>query len=61
MRVRTVATTVMVLGVFASHDSAFGTGYADPQSACDRAIARAMAIDPASDMFGAGPGLPRLR
>jgi hypothetical protein len=41
--------TVIVVALLASLVSACGTGSTDPQSACDTALAQAMAIDPASD------------
>ena len=64
MRMRTVARTVMVLGMLGVLVSARGIGYADPQAVCDRAIAQAMAVDPASDTIravgGAVAGCPSL-
>jgi hypothetical protein len=53
---RTLAATVLLLGIFASFVTACGTAPADPQSACDQAIAQAIAIDPASDTVSAVDG-----
>jgi hypothetical protein len=49
MIVRTAATTVMVLAVLAGLVAACASGSTDPESACDAAVAQAVAIDPASD------------
>ena len=53
---RAVATSLIVVGVLGTLVSACGTGYADPQSACDQAVAQAMAIDPGSDTVQAVDG-----
>jgi hypothetical protein len=49
MIARTVAPTLLILVLLAGLVSACGTGYTDPQSACDAAVAQAVAIDPNSD------------
>ncbi len=46
---RTVAMTVLVLAIVGIVASACTTATADRQTACDRAVAQAMGIDPASD------------
>jgi hypothetical protein len=53
-----------MLGILASFASACGSAAADGQSACDQAIAQAVAIDPGSDTVtsadGAIAGCPSL-
>ena len=56
MSVRKVARSALVVGVLGILASGCGTGSPDPQSACDRAIAQAMAIDPHSDTVRAVDG-----
>jgi hypothetical protein len=46
---RTVVTTVLLLGLLGSLVTACGSATADRQAACDQAFAQAIAIDPASD------------
>jgi hypothetical protein len=45
---RTLTTTLLLLGLLGSIVTACGSASADPQSACDQAFAQAMAIDPGS-------------
>ena len=56
MAVRRVAWSLIVVAAFGSLISACGSGYPDPQSACDQALAQAMAIDPGSDTVEAIDG-----
>lgn len=58
---RTVATTVLMLAVVGSFVTACGSATADQQSAdgqsaCDQAVAQAIAIDPGSDTVGGVDG-----
>ena len=46
----------MVVAVLGTFIWACGSGYPDPQSACDQAVAQAMAIDPGSDTVHAIDG-----
>jgi hypothetical protein len=46
---KTVATTVLLLGILGSFVTACGSATADQQSKCDQAFAQAMAMDPGSD------------
>jgi hypothetical protein len=53
---RTIATTVLLLGILGSVVTACGSATADQQSACDQSFAQAMAIDPGSDTVNAVDG-----
>jgi hypothetical protein len=53
---RTIATTVLMLGLLGSFTAACGSATADPQSACDQAFSQAMAIDPGSATVSAVDG-----
>jgi hypothetical protein len=53
---RTVTTTLLVLGILGSFVTACGSASADPQAACDQAFAQAMAIDPGSATVDAADG-----
>jgi hypothetical protein len=61
---RTVATTVLLLGLLGSVATGCGSATADRQAACDQAFAQAIAIDPGSDSVdavdGAIAGCPSL-
>lgn len=56
MAARRAAWSILVVALIGTLISACGTGYSDPQSACDQALARAMAIDPGSDTVQAVDG-----
>jgi hypothetical protein len=53
---RTRVATILLLGILASVITACGSATADSQSACDQAIAQAVAIDPASDTVSSVDG-----
>jgi hypothetical protein len=54
---RTIATTVLMLGLLGSTlVTACGSATADQQSACDQAFAQAIAIDPGSATVSAVDG-----
>jgi hypothetical protein len=53
---RTVATTLLLLGLLGSLVTGCGSAAADPQSACDQAFAQAMAIQPGSDTVSSVDG-----
>lgn len=52
----TVVPSGLVAGVLVILIAGCGTGSSDPQAACDRAFAQAMAIDPHSDTVRAVDG-----
>ena len=56
MILRTIATSVMALGLLAGLVAACASGQPDAASACDAALAQAMAIDPASDTVQVADG-----
>ena len=53
---RTIATTVLMLGLLGSFTAGCGSATADPQSACNQAFSQAMAIDPGSATVSAVDG-----
>ena len=53
---KTVATTVFLLGVFGGVLMGCASVTADRGAACDQAVAQAMAIDPGSDTVSAVDG-----
>lgn len=53
---RTLATTMLALGLLGSVVTACGSATADQQSACDAAFAQALAIEPGSDTVSTADG-----